>query len=58
MSVIINDFEIIPEPAEGEGATGGSPDEESGPTPASIRPLDITKIMEREQRRRRRLRAH
>lgn len=57
MSVIINDFEIIPETPEeeetGEDATA-SPERE--PTP--IRPMDVVEIIDRDRRRTRRLRAH
>lgn len=58
MSVIINDFEIIPEPSGEEGETEPAPAAEAGPTPAPIRPIDIAEIVDREERRRRRLRAH
>ncbi len=55
MSVIINDFEIIPESPNGES------DEDQEQTPSDqpqVRPIDVIDIVDRAERRRRRLRAH
>jgi hypothetical protein len=57
MSVVIHDFEIIPDaPDENPDSdeTGGEP--ASGTT--ALRPADVVEIVDREERRRRRLRAH
>lgn len=55
MSVIINDFEIIPESPNGES----DEDQESAPPDRSqVRPIDVIEIVDRAERRRRRLRAH
>jgi hypothetical protein len=57
MSVVIHDFEIIP---DGDGAD--SDGEEPAPEPtserASLQPADVVEIVGRHERRRRRLRAH
>jgi len=57
MSVIINDFEIIPETPE-EDEPGGEEAASAEPERASIRPMDVVEIVERDRRRTRRLRAH
>lgn len=53
MSVIVNDFEIIPDPPE-----NGTVDEQEAPAPAAIQPIDVVEIVERAERREHRLRAH
>lgn len=59
MSVVINDFEVIPDDSSGDETAGdGQPAPESTPEPASIRPIDVIETVERKERRRRRLRAH
>lgn len=54
MSVVINDFEIIPDSSGGETIE----EEQSTVESASLRPADVIEIVERKKRRRRRLRAH
>lgn len=54
MSVIINDFEIIPDSAE----ESGDEEERAGSAPATLEPMDVIDVIEREKRRRRRRRAH
>jgi len=55
MSVIINDFEIIPESPNGES----DEDQEQAPRDHSqVRPIDVIEIVDRAERRQRRLRAH
>ena len=56
MSVIINDFEIIPETSEEDVTVEEVPMSESEKVP--IRPLDVVAIVDRDRRRKRRLRAH
>lgn len=58
MSVIINDFEIVTDSPGDEGAENGASMSASEPAAPSTRPIDVTKIVDRETRRRRRLRAH
>jgi hypothetical protein len=54
MSVYINDFEIVSEPAESTGSA-----EQTAPTPApDVTPADPEVVVERRERRRKRLRAH
>lgn len=54
MSVVINDFEILPEPPEGaEGAEQTPP-----PSPSALTPRDVESILKRYDRRRDRVRAH
>ncbi|MFB6247933.1 MAG: hypothetical protein ABEL97_05115 [Salinibacter sp.] len=57
MSVVIHDFEIIPD-GSGEDADGEEPAADSAPEATSIRPVDVVEIVNRDERRRRRLRAH
>lgn len=57
MSVVIHDFEIIPD-ASGEDSEDEEPASDSAPEPTSIRPADVVEIVNRDERRRRRLRAH
>lgn len=55
MSVIINDFEIIPETPEEDGSgEEATAEAESSP----IRPMDVVEMIERDRRRKHRLRAH
>jgi hypothetical protein len=59
MSVIISDFEIIPDSSgSDEGSDDGSQAEWSQATDPSIRPIDVEQILARDRRRRHRLRAH
>lgn len=59
MSVVINDFEVIPDDSSGdETAENEKSASESSPEPVSLRPVDVIEIVERKERRRRRLRAH
>lgn len=57
MSVVIHDFEIIPD-ASGEDSDDEEATPDSTPEPISIRPVDVVEIVNRDERRRRRLRAH
>lgn len=57
MSVVIHDFEIIPDEAE-EDADDEEAAADSTPESTSIRPVDVVEIVDRDERRRRRLRAH
>lgn len=56
MSVVINDFEIIPDSSEDEMSEGSTP--EKGPDAARLRPADVIDVIERRERRQQRLRAH
>ncbi|MEF8817227.1 MAG: hypothetical protein V5A20_04505 [Salinibacter sp.] len=59
MSVVINDFEVIPDDSAGDETTeNGEPASESSPKPVFLRAIDVTEIVERKERRKRRLRAH
>jgi len=59
MSVVINDFEVIPDDSSGdETAENGESALESSSEPVSLRPIDVIGIVEGKERRRRRLRAH
>ena len=54
MSVIIHDFEIIP-----ERPASDSPDEdEAAAAPPALRPIDVIEIVRQHERRTHRLRAH
>jgi hypothetical protein len=59
MSVLINDFEIIPDDPESEAEDDRAPESTSDRAGSpSLRPHDVIDIVEAEHRRRRRLRAH
>jgi hypothetical protein len=57
MSVVIHDFEIIPD-APDENSDGDEGGGEPAPGATAIRPADVVEIVDRDERRRRRLRAH
>jgi len=58
MSVLINDFDVIPE-SPGDGTDGEEEAASDSPSArVSIRPGDVIEVVERRARRRRRLRAH
>lgn len=57
MSVVIHDFEIIPD-APDEDSEGEAPASESPSESTSIQPVDVLTIVDRSERRQRRLRAH
>lgn len=59
MTVVINDFEVIPDDPERDDQENPRPESapDRGET-ASLRPHDVLEIVEAEDRRRRRLRAH
>lgn len=57
MSVIINDFEIVTDSSGDQDAGDGESAPDAEP-PSSMRPIDVMKIQDRNERRRRRLRAH
>ena len=54
MAVVINEFEVVPAPAEQPAAAPASGD----PAPAGPTPHDIERIVERAVERGRRVRAH
>jgi len=58
MSVLINDFEVVPESPEAETAEEEEAASESPSEHASRRPHDVIEVVERRAHRRRRLRAH
>ena len=55
MAVVINEFEVVPAPAEQPAAAGQQPDQAAG---AGLTPRDIERIVERKVERGRRVRAH
>lgn len=55
MSVIINDFEIIPESPNGESEEDQQP---AARKRSQVRPIDVIEIVDRAERRRHRHRAH
>jgi hypothetical protein len=57
MSVVINDFEVVPESSD-DGTAADEEQESAAPEASSLRPVDVTEIVDRMERRRRRLRAH
>ncbi|MEF8795514.1 MAG: hypothetical protein V5A22_00140 [Salinivenus sp.] len=57
MSVVIHDFEIIPDAAD-EDADVNEAAGEPAPEVNDIRPADVVEIINRNERRHRRLRAH
>lgn len=57
MSVVIHDFEIIPD-APDENSDGDEGGGEPAPGATAIRPADVVEIVDRDKHRRRRLRAH
>lgn len=57
MSVVIHDFELIPD-ASGEDPDGDESAVDPAPESTAIRPLEVVEIINRAERRRRRLRAH
>lgn len=58
MSVIINDFEILPEQEEAPAPQTNGEARESSPQASPIRPLDLEEILRRHYFRKMRLRAH
>jgi len=56
MSVVINDFEVLPDPSD--DGTSADDEESAAPKTSSLRPMDIVEVVDRAERRRRRLRAH
>ena len=60
MSVIVNDFEIVTDASGEEAGETGPKSQKADRTPGdvSVRPIDVESVLERDARRRRRLRAH
>lgn len=56
MSVIINEFEIVPEQQGQETAVSPQPSAPSSPPPVS--PIDIVDVLRRQSDRLNRIRAH
>lgn len=55
MPIIISDFDVVVDEPEDEGPEEGAPTPERS---GRLRPIDVVRILNRDERRRLRVRAH
>jgi hypothetical protein len=58
MTVVIHEFEVVPEPSQGEQKSAEKPQEETATATAALTPQEVERIVHREIKRLKRVCAY